>query len=211
MHSKADEWNKRTVLTINQPMQVMDTYLEPGSYVFKLLNSSSNRHIVQIYNASENHLIATLMAIPDYRVQPTGHSQFKMWETPAGYVAALRDWFYPGDNFGHEFPYPKHLRQIEVAQTTTTQTTQEAQVTPPPAPEPAPQVEEQQQTTVQEEAQNTPPPPPPAIETQPAPEETPAPAPPQQLPKTASSYPLFGFLGVLLLGVGGLIRRTCSA
>lgn len=208
MQSKADEWNKRTVLTINQPMQVMDTYLQPGSYVFKLLDSSSDRHIVQIYNASENHLIATILAIPDYRVQPTGHSQFKMWETPAGYVAALRDWYYPGDNFGQEFPYPKNLRQIQVAQ-----------VTPPPpppapaaapAPQPPAQAEVQQQTTV-EEAQNTPPPPPPAAEpAQPAPEPTPAPAP-QQLPKTASSYPLFGFLGVLLLGIGGLIRRTVSA
>jgi LPXTG-motif cell wall-anchored protein len=207
VHSKADAWNKRTVLTIDQPLQVMDTYLEPGSYVFKLLDSQSNRHIVQIYNANENHLIATLMPIPDYRIQPTGKSTFRMWETPAGYAAALRDWYYPGDNFGQEFPYPKHLRQLEVAQVTP------PPPPPPPAPEatapPPPQAEVQQQTTV-EEAQNTPPPPPPAFE-QPQPAPAPAPAPPQELPKTASHYPLIGFLGVLLVGIGGLLRRTCSA
>jgi LPXTG-motif cell wall-anchored protein len=212
VHSRADEWNKRTVLTINQPLQVEDTYLEPGQYVFRLVDSSSDRHIVQIYNAQENHLIATIFAIPDFRVQPTGHSAFRMWETPAGYVAALRDWYYPGDNFGQQFTYPKNLKQIQVAQ-----------VTPPPAPTPAPEaapapepqpqaeVQEQQQTTVVEEAQNTPPPAPPVAEQpEPAPAPTPAPAP-QELPKTASHYPLIGFLGALLLGMGGLIRRACSA
>lgn len=208
VRSRADVWNKKTAITINQPMQVMDTYLEPGSYVFKLVNSSNDRHIVQIYNADENHLIATLMAIPDYRVQPTGKSQFKMWETPAGYAVALRDWFYPGDNFGQEFPYPKHLRQLEVAQVTPppppapAPEPEVAQAPPPPAPEPQPQ----------EEAQNTPPPPPPAAE-QPAPEPAPAPAPapPKELPQTASNYPLIGFLAAIFLGIGGLLRRTCSA
>jgi LPXTG-motif cell wall-anchored protein len=31
------------------------------------------------------------------------------------------------------------------------------------------------------------------------------------LPQTASAYPLIGFTGLLLLGLGGLLRRTCSA
>ncbi len=63
-------------------MQVTDTYLEPGQYVFKLLDSQSDRHIVQIYNADQTHLITTILAIPDYRVQVTGSSRFTMWETP---------------------------------------------------------------------------------------------------------------------------------
>ncbi len=202
-HARADEWNKKTTLTINLPMQVEDTYLTPGSYVFKLVDSQSDRHIVQIFNASESHVIATFMAIPDYRVQPTGHSQFTMWETPTGYVNALRSWYYPGDNFGQEFTYPKNLRRVEVAQVTPPPP-------PPPAAAPAPQprqqaqVEEQQQTVI---AQNTPPPPPAA---QPAP--TPAPAPPAPvLPQTASPYPLIGFIGFILIGVGGLLRQTRSA
>src|ERR1700691_4942591 len=115
--AQADEWNKKTVLTIDQPMQVYDTYLEPGQYVFKLLDSQSDRHIVQIFNADQTHLITTILAIPDYRVQVTGKSRFTMWETPAGYVSALKEWYYPGDNFGQEFRYPKSLRAIEVAQT----------------------------------------------------------------------------------------------
>ena len=47
MLARADEWNKLTVLTVNQPIQMADKLLEPGQYVFKLLDSSSDRHIVQ--------------------------------------------------------------------------------------------------------------------------------------------------------------------
>jgi LPXTG-motif cell wall-anchored protein len=212
VHSaRADQWDKRTILTVNEPIQVRDTLLEPGQYVFKLLNSQSNRNIVQIYNGDQTHLIDTVMAIPNYRIQPTGKSRFTFWETPPGSAKALRAWFYPGDNFGQEFTYPKHL--IQLASTTTTQTTVAA---PPPAPEPVAPPAEQPQAFVeqpapnppQEIAQNTQPPPPPAPEAQPAPAPEPA---PQTLPKTGSPYPLFGLGGLLSLGLYGLMRLKRSA
>jgi hypothetical protein len=112
--AQADEWDKKTILTVDQPIQITDTYLEPGTYVLKLADSSSNRHIVYIFNEQQNHLINTVMAIPNYRLQPTGSSRFTFWETPAGSARAMRAWFYPGDNFGQEFTYPKNLRQIAV-------------------------------------------------------------------------------------------------
>jgi LPXTG-motif cell wall-anchored protein len=208
--AQADQWNKRTTLTIDQPMQVQDTYLEPGQYVFKLLDSQNDRHIVQIYNGDQSHLITTMLAIPDYRVQVTGKSSFRMWETPSGYVSALRSWYYPGDNFGQEFRYPKNLRAIEVAQTFAPAPPAPPQAEPAPPP-PAPQ--EQTQAAPEQEnviAQNTPPPAPPAI-AQPAPAPAPAPEPaPAVLPKTASPYPLIGFIGLLLLGLGGLLRQMRS-
>jgi len=206
---QADEWNKKTILTINQPMQVFDTYLEPGQYVFKLLDSQSDRHIVQIFNGEQTHLITTILAIPDYRVQVTGKSRFTMWETPAGYVSALKEWYYPGNNFGQEFRYPKQLRAIEVAQAfaPAPPPPPASQAQPAPAPQEQAQVEERQ-TII---AQNTPPPP--AVAEQPAPAPAPVPdtSTPAVLPKTASAYPLIGFIGVLLLGLGGFLRRTRSA
>lgn len=104
----ADQWNKRTILTVNEAIQVPNKVLEPGKYVMKLLDSPSNRHIVQIFDENEQHLITTVLAIPNYRLQPTGETQFGFWETPAGQPKALRSWFYPGDNFGQEFAYPKN-------------------------------------------------------------------------------------------------------
>jgi outer membrane biosynthesis protein TonB len=221
--ASADSWDKKTTLTINEPVQVRDRLLEPGTYVFKLLNSPSDRHIVQIFNEDQSHIIDTVLAIPNYRLEPTGNSRFGFWETPPGYAKALRAWFYPGDNFGQEFPYPKHLAVVETASATTTITREPALVEPAPAPAPAPAPEPQPQaaapqpqaTAPQEMATNAAPPPTPEAAPEPAPAPVPAPAPApepqapapaQSLPKTASTYPLVGTAGLLSLALFGVIR-----
>ena len=38
--AKAGEWDKLTIVTVKEPIQVTDTYLEPGTYVFKLADLS---------------------------------------------------------------------------------------------------------------------------------------------------------------------------
>ncbi|MEJ7605420.1 MAG: hypothetical protein WKF37_03950 [Bryobacteraceae bacterium] len=114
----ADQWNKKTYLTVNEAVQVPGKVLQPGRYVMKLLESSANRHIVQIFNERENQLQTTILAIPNYRLQPTGKTEFQWWETPAGQPKALRAWFYPGDNFGQEFAYPK-TEAVKLATTGT--------------------------------------------------------------------------------------------
>lgn len=104
----ADQWNKRTIITVGEPVQVPGKVLQPGKYVMRLMDSPSNRHIVQIFNEREDQLQTTVLAIPNYRLQPTGNTEFQWWETPAGQPKAMRAWFYPGDNFGQEFAYPKN-------------------------------------------------------------------------------------------------------
>src|SRR3954452_15850962 len=113
----ADEWNKKTYLTVNEPISVPGKVLQPGRYVMKLLDSPANRHIVQIYNDREDQLQTTVLAIPNYRLQPTGKTEFQWWETPAGQPKAMRAWFYPGDNFGQEFAYPKN-EAVQIATVT---------------------------------------------------------------------------------------------
>lgn len=203
--AQADQWDKKTTLTVNQPIQIEENLLQPGTYVMKLLNSQSDRHIVEIFNSDQNHLIGTIMAINNYRLQPTGKSQFTFWETPPGTARAMRAWFYPGDNFGQEFRYPKHLTVLETAQVRTPAPQPEA-AAPPPAEPPAPQPSVAQEPQASREqpaeiAQNSPPPAP-----APAPEAPPTPAP-QQLPKTASPYPLIGLSGLFSLGIYALLRR----
>jgi hypothetical protein len=100
---KADEWNKSTKITIDQSIDVQGTVLPAGSYVIKLLDSPSDRHTLLIFNAAENHLITTVLAIPAYRLVPTGDSRFKFYEVAPGQPPALHTWFYPGDNSGFEF------------------------------------------------------------------------------------------------------------
>ena len=75
--SLADDWNHKTVITFNKPVSIpavhkpgMDV-LPPGTYVFKLLDSLSDRHIVQIFNADQTEIYATILAIPNQRLTPT--------------------------------------------------------------------------------------------------------------------------------------------
>ena len=199
--ARADEWNKKTVMTVNEPIQVPNKVLPAGTYVIKLLNSPSDRHIVQIFNADETQLQTTILAIPNYRIQPTGKTVFSFWETPPGQPKALRAWFYPGDNFGQEFAYPKsaavQIAAVSHQQVPTTEATQPAEL---------PQAEvTQTQPEPQQEAQNVPPPAPQEAAQAPAPEPTPAPAP-QELPKTASPYPLIGLAGIFSLGMFAFVR-----
>lgn len=197
---QADQWDKRTVITIDAPMQLPTTNLQPGTYTLKLLDSQSNRHIVTVWDKDGMKLITTILAIPNYRLKPTGDSKFGFWETPAGQPKALRAWFYPGDNFGQEFAYPKDtanmlatLNKDEIpvltdsdqsritAQSTRTEETTVAQnkAEPPPAPAPPEPVE---RTTP---APEPPPAPVASVEPQPVtppaavaePEPAPAPAP----------------------------------
>jgi len=200
----AGEWDKLTYLTVNESIQVPNKVLPPGKYAMKLLDSPGDRHIVQIFNADQTHIETTILAIPNWRLQPTGKTVFTFWETPPGQPKALRAWFYPGDNFGQEFAYPKsaatQIAAVSRQPVPTTEATKEsefksAEVTTTPPQEPR-----------QEIAQNTPPPPPPEAAPAPALAPEPAPAPPQELPKTASPYPLVGLAGLFSLGIFALVR-----
>lgn len=213
--AQADEWNKKTVLTVGETIQIRDTVLEPGQYVLKLLDSQSDRHIVQIFNGDQTHIINTVLAIPRQRTFASDNTEFTFWETPPGNVRAMRTWFYPGDTIGNEFPYPKHLQQVAMLMPAApapvaapvAENPEPAPAEPAPEPsaqteaaEPAPEQPAQEQPA--EVAQST------------APAETPAQSTPEQpaeLPKTGSFYPLIGLSGALLLGLAGLLRLRRSA
>lgn len=212
--ARADEWNKKTILTVKEEIQLPNVVLQPGTYTFKLLDSAVDRHIVQVFNKDESHLIATILAIPNYRLQPTGKSSFTFWEEPAGQPPAMRAWFYPGDNFGQEFVYPKNMStQIaSVTRTPVPTTTAESPgeyksatitatnengsstnlnqdtYTAPSQPAAAPPAE-----APQELAASAPPP-------------EPQPAAPEALPHTASSMPLIGLIGLVSM-LGFFVAR----
>jgi hypothetical protein len=123
--AKADDWNKKTVVTFSGPVEIPGVHLSgwsvlpAGTYVFKLLDSQSDRHIVQIFSKDEKTIIATILAIPNYRLKATSKTVITFRERPAGEPEALRAWFYPGMNWGDEFVYPK-ARAVELSKITKT-------------------------------------------------------------------------------------------
>lgn len=115
--ASADEWNKKTIVTFSAPVEVPGVggqVLPAGTYVFKLLDSSSNRHIVQIFNQDETHIYTTILAIPNYRYRATDKTVMTFKERAQGEPEAIRAWFYPGRTWGEEFVYPK-AKALELA------------------------------------------------------------------------------------------------
>jgi hypothetical protein len=215
-NAQADAWNRKTVVTFSGPVQIPGVHLEgwsvlpAGTYVFKIMDSQSDRHIVQIFNQEETTVYATILAIPNYRLKPTDKTVITFRERPAGQPEAIRAWFYPGRNWGEEFVYPK-AQAMELAKSTNTPvlfTPPEiaAEVTKPiePADTPvdAPVVTELKRAPVMavrpsgEEVQVA------QVSTPPPEAEMMAKA----LPATASPLPLMALFGLLALGGAMALR-----
>jgi hypothetical protein len=220
--ARADEWNRKTVMTFSGPVEIPGVHLKgwgvlpAGTYVFKIMDSQSDRHIVQIFSKDEKTVYATILAIPNYRLRATDKTVVTFRERPAGQPEALRAWFYPGRNWGEEFVYPK-AKAVELAKVTNTPVLFLAVEIPVEVEQPIrtadePVVVQLKQAPVMaikptgeevELAQAVTPPP--ATELQPdtAPTQVAA-----ALPPTASWLPLIALFGLLALGGGWVLRLT---
>jgi len=219
--AKADEWNRKTVMTFSGPVEIPGVHLKgwgvlpAGTYVFKIMDSMSDRHIVQIFNKEETQVYATILAIPNYRLKATSKTVVTFRERPAGQPEALRAWFYPGRNWGEEFVYPK-AKAIELAKSTNTvvlYTTADlplevektnlslnepevAQLREAPIKAIQPTGEEVEIAAVVT--------PPPAAELEP--DTAPIQVAMTQLPQTSSPLPLIALFGLLALGGAWALR-----
>jgi hypothetical protein len=221
----ADTWNKETHLRVNETIEVPGAVLEPGEYVVKLVDSQSNRHIVRFLNEREDRVISTVLAIPNYRMEPTGDTEFTWYETRQGEPPALRAWFYPGDNFGQEFVYPKRQGSelttrigSEVPTMKPEQTAaineQPTEAARGPAEESEPvlmaQAREPQRSETEPQRRESAP----ATEEQPAAQsDQPSPvnsgiSDDESLPQTAGPAPLLALLGLISLGSAVALRKV---
>jgi len=101
--------NQDTYFTFSQPVELPNATLPAGTYLFQLVDSPSNRHIVRIMTKDRQKVYATLMAIPAYSTnRPPDKPEVRFMESPASQANAIKIWFYPGNATGHEFVYPRN-------------------------------------------------------------------------------------------------------
>ncbi|HEY1758696.1 MAG TPA: hypothetical protein VGG72_25210 [Bryobacteraceae bacterium] len=218
----ASDADRKTVITITEPLIVAGVpvvTLEPGKYVLLLDESSSDRHIVRIFNERQDTLFTTVLAIPNYRLEPNEKTMFAFWETPNGNPRALRAWFYPGDNFGQEFVYPKGLAAKIASESGTTVVATPAETAAELQTLPLTEFNKsgEEKVFVEEALAETEPAPGPVAGAtpEPAPERAPAPeavaaalAAPETLPATASPFFAVGLAGLIALLAGASLRRV---
>lgn len=213
--AKADDHDKMTKITVNETVRLPNMTLQPGNYSLRLLDATANRNVVEVRDENGKGL-GLILALSNYRLVPKDKTVISYWETPPGQPRAIRAWFFPGDNYGQEFIYPKE-QASQIAgytggvlpdasadlKTAKVENFDESNSQPPapvaePAPAPAPaEVAVAPAPAPQPEpqviAQATPPPAAPSVT--PA-DSTPAPS---QLPQTGSELPIIGLIGVLSL------------
>lgn len=194
----ADEWNKKTTMTFSESVEVPGgVVLPPGKYIFVLVDSVSDRHIVRIWNEDQTKVFATILAINNYRLTPTDKTVFTFNERPSGTPETIHAWFYPGNSFGQEFVYPKdRALQLAVANKIPVLAIRSelpsdiaalkevpvVAVTPEQTEVPVAQVVEKEQVTVSSAEL------------------------PNQLPTTASPIAELLLFGLLCLVIGGVLR-----
>jgi hypothetical protein len=100
----ADEWDKRTILTFSQAVEVPGKVLPAGTYVFQRADSTS-RHVVQVFG-KDGRILATLLTIPTARPAAADDARITFEEQRAGAPFPIKRWFYPGELSGEEFIYP---------------------------------------------------------------------------------------------------------
>ena len=199
---KATDYDKKTTVTFNQTIEIPGVgqqFLPAGTYIFKLVDSLSDRDIVQIFSPDEKHVFATILTIANYRLKATSKTVMTFRERASGQPEAIRAWFYPGANWGQEFVYPK-ARAIELAKVAKQPVLAIPTELAPDIVAPVTSVAE-----------------PPVVALKAAPIKAVTPrgeevevaqvilpkgVEPERLPKTASSLPLLGLIGLLTLGLG---------
>jgi hypothetical protein len=110
--------NQLTYFTFSAPFELPGGKTLPaGKYVFRIMDSPSNRHIVHVMSEDQTQVHATLMAIPTQRLEPASEPEVRFMEAEANAPPAIRTWWYPGRSVGHEFIYPKdHARRLAARQ-----------------------------------------------------------------------------------------------
>jgi hypothetical protein len=230
---RADSWDRKTFISFSDTVQVPGTTLPAGKYVFKLWNSPSDRYVVQIFNERENHVFATLLTIPEYRMNPPDKTVVSFYEAPVGQPQPIKAWFYPGDNNGREFVYSRaeaHVIARAAHENVPSETVAVAQDTPVLTPRPAPAAEstDTEQSADDDALAASPAPAPIAVETEPkqesprvdddAEDQQPTPPPVAQeqpatpasdsssMPSTGSELPLAALIGLSSIGAAMSVR-----
>jgi hypothetical protein len=203
--ASADDWDKATRITLNQPIEIPGLVLPAGTYIVKIVDLAAERHVVRFTSEDGTKVFATLIGIPNFRLEPTEESAFIFREAEVAQPKALHAWFYPGHQYGIEFAYPER-RAAQIAQAV------EEPVVAYKEPEPFEQWEPIQ--PVEELLEE------PLVAVTPTgeevalPEFTPVEEPelgpeywePLELPRTATPFPLVALVGLLAAGAASTIR-----
>jgi hypothetical protein len=199
----AETFEKRTVFTFNRPISLPGVTLPAGDYLFRIVDTTTSRKVIQVLSGDGKTPYAMLHSIPDIRVEVSENPEVRFMETAKGTPSAVKTWWYPGERIGYEFIYPKEQARrlaefvAEPVLTTRAETTKPEEVKTADLERLAPTGEEVAIAAVPE--------PEPVVPTGAVQEGTVAEAR-TELPVTATTIPMVGLFGILALAFAAGLR-----
>jgi hypothetical protein len=115
--ASADDWNRKTILTIDQTLAVPGATLAPGTYTFMLANPETSRDVVYIVR-EDGTLVTSAHVV--HRQRSSDRRNLSLWVAfgEKGAVPTMKGWFFPAMMDGYQFVYPPaQARMIARAET----------------------------------------------------------------------------------------------
>ncbi len=109
-NTKANEQSTSNVVTFAVPVEVPGLSaqtLPAGTYLFKALDSSPSRDVIQVSSPDGTHVFTTFLAVPNFRLNAPDLITVMFTNRPAADPVALKAWYYPGRKWGDEIVYEK--------------------------------------------------------------------------------------------------------
>lgn len=103
----ADQHEQASLVTFNHPVEVPGKILPAGTYLFRLMGSSGDRNIVEVFNANFTRLEDMFPTILDRRAEPSDRMMIEFDKPASGSPKAIKSWFFQGAVWGQRFVYPR--------------------------------------------------------------------------------------------------------
>jgi hypothetical protein len=111
--AQAQTEDKRTYFTFSAPIALPGATLPAGKYEFRIVDTTTSRKVIQVLSDDGKKPYVMANTIPDQRRDPAKDATVSFYETAAGTPAAVKSWWYPGESTGYQFIYPRaQARQI---------------------------------------------------------------------------------------------------
>lgn len=113
----AGDFNEKTIVTFSSAIEIPGRSLPAGTYVFKLIDSSTQNAVVQVFDEGERQLLASFLSVADHRLKPAAKTVLMFDERPSDTPEAVKAVFYHGETYGRQFVYP-HDTALAIARRT---------------------------------------------------------------------------------------------
>ena len=105
--ARAETFDKLAYLTFSQSVQVPGVTLAPGTYRFRLTDTTASRNVIQVLSNDGSAVYSMFHTMPAFRMTVTDDPMVTFKETPVGVTPAIRSLFPGGESRGYEFVWWK--------------------------------------------------------------------------------------------------------